>query len=95
MTQPTIASSYHPPLIHILQVQKERDDLYSRFTKVIHEVQQKSGFKNLLLEKKLTTLADTLVHVHVTMTILQCFLLHVFYIRLLIVWLVVVGGTTK
>lgn len=26
----------------------------------IHEVQQKSGFKNLLLEKKLTALADTL-----------------------------------
>ena len=49
-------------------MQKERDDLYSRFTKAIHEVQQKSGFKNLLLEKKLTTLADTLekkVHVHV------------------------------
>ena len=28
--------------------------------KAIHEVQQKSGFKNLLLEKKLTALADTL-----------------------------------
>ena len=42
------------------QVQQERDDLYSRFTKAIREVQQKSGFKNLLLEKKLTTLADTL-----------------------------------
>ena len=26
----------------------------------IHEVQQKTGFKNLLLEKKLTALADTL-----------------------------------
>ena len=28
--------------------------------KAIHEVQQKNGFKNLLLEKKLTALADTL-----------------------------------
>merc|ERR1739845_95931 len=28
--------------------------------KAIHEVQQKSGFKNLLLEKKLKTLFDTL-----------------------------------
>ena len=41
-------------------MQQERDELYSRFTKAIHEVQQKSGFKNLLLEKKLTALADTL-----------------------------------
>ena len=44
----------------LTQVQKERDDLYGRFVKAIHEVQQKSGFKNLLLEKKLTALADTL-----------------------------------
>jgi len=28
--------------------------------KAIHEVQQKSNFKNLLLEKKLAALADTL-----------------------------------
>ena len=42
------------------QVQRERDDLYSRFTEAIQEVQQKSGFKNLLLEKKLVTLADSL-----------------------------------
>ena len=43
-----------------LQIQRERDDLYKRFVSAIHEVQQKSGFKNLLLEKKLTALADTL-----------------------------------
>lgn len=30
------------------------------FVKAIHEVQQKSGFKNLLLEKKLKALVDTL-----------------------------------
>jgi hypothetical protein len=42
------------------QIQHERDELYSRFVSAIHEVQQKSGFKNLLLEKKLSALADTL-----------------------------------
>merc|ERR1712150_466329 len=42
------------------KVQVERDELYTRFVKSIHEVQQKSNFKNLLLEKKLSALADTL-----------------------------------
>ena len=42
------------------KVESERDDLYQRFVKAIHEVQQKSNFKNLLLEKKLSALADTL-----------------------------------
>ena len=42
------------------KTQAERDDLYKKFVKAIHEVQQKSGFKNLLLEKKLTALADSL-----------------------------------
>lgn len=44
----------------MLQTQEERDDLYRKFVKAIHEVQQKSNFKNLLLEKKLNALADTL-----------------------------------
>lgn len=42
------------------KMQKERDELYRKFVKAIHEVQQKSNFKNLLLEKKLGSLADTL-----------------------------------
>lgn len=42
------------------QVQQERDELYQKFTKAILEVQQKSGFKNLLLERKLDALAGTL-----------------------------------
>lgn len=42
------------------QVQKERDDLYDRFVKTIYDVQQKSGFKNLILEKKLSTMLDQL-----------------------------------
>ena len=41
-------------------MQAERDDLYDRFVKTIHEVQQKSGFRNLLLEKKLGALSDQL-----------------------------------
>ena len=43
-----------------IQTQDERDELYKKFVKAIHEVQQKSNFKNLLLEKKLGALADTL-----------------------------------
>lgn len=43
-----------------VQVQQERDELYQKFTKAILEVQQKSGFKNLLLERKLEALTDTL-----------------------------------
>merc|ERR1712048_1509363 len=39
---------------------KERDDLYRNFIKAIHEVQQKAGFKNLLLEKKEAQLNEVL-----------------------------------
>ncbi|XP_042311208.1 dynein regulatory complex subunit 4 isoform X2 [Sceloporus undulatus] len=42
------------------KVQEERDDLYQKFTKAINEVQQKTGFKNLLLERKLLGLANIL-----------------------------------
>ncbi|XP_036441402.1 dynein regulatory complex subunit 4 [Colossoma macropomum] len=42
------------------KVQLERDELYQKFTKAIQEVHQKSGFKNLLLERKLDALTDTL-----------------------------------
>ncbi|XP_074644893.1 dynein regulatory complex subunit 4-like [Tubulanus polymorphus] len=42
------------------KTQLERDELYRKYVKAIHEVQQKSNFKNLLLEKKLNALADTL-----------------------------------
>ncbi len=47
-------------LIQNFQIQRERDDLYNKFIKAINEVQQKSSLKNLLLEKKLNTLADSL-----------------------------------
>lgn len=43
-----------------VQVQAERDELYQKFTKAINEVQQKTGFKNLLLERKLQGLLGVL-----------------------------------
>lgn len=46
--------------VYCIQTQDERDELYKKFVKAVHEVQQKSNFKNLLLEKKLGALADTL-----------------------------------
>ncbi len=42
------------------QLEAERDELYDRFVKTIFEVQQKSGFKNLLLERKLGSVSDQL-----------------------------------
>ena len=42
------------------QVQRERDELYEKFESTIYDVQQKSGFRNLLLEKKLTAVEETL-----------------------------------
>jgi len=42
------------------QIQQERDELYNKFIKAVHEVQQKSNFKNILLEKKLGAFADML-----------------------------------
>ncbi len=40
------------------QVQKERDELYQKFEKTIHEVQQKAMFKNQLLETKILALQE-------------------------------------
>ncbi|XP_004704545.2 dynein regulatory complex subunit 4 isoform X1 [Echinops telfairi] len=41
-----------------IQVQQERDRLYQRFTAAIQEVQQKAGFQNLILERKLQALSS-------------------------------------
>merc|ERR1711907_805231 len=38
------------------KVKKERDDLYSNLQGAVYEVQQKAGFKNMLLNKKMTLL---------------------------------------
>ena len=42
------------------KVEHERDDLYSKFENAIFEVQQKSGLKNLVLERKLEAVGDQL-----------------------------------
>ena len=41
-------------------LQGERDDLYNKFEASIYEVQQKSGLKSLLLERKLEALGEML-----------------------------------
>ncbi|KAF8563967.1 hypothetical protein P879_09159, partial [Paragonimus westermani] len=41
-------------------VERERDELYEKFVSVIHEVQQKTGLKNMLLEKRLISLTETI-----------------------------------
>jgi hypothetical protein len=41
-------------------MQQERDDLHTRFENAILELQQKTGLKNVLLEKKLAALNDLL-----------------------------------
>merc|ERR1712167_35592 len=42
------------------QVEGERDDLYDKFVESIQDVQQKTGFQNLLMEKKLEALTTQL-----------------------------------
>ncbi|KAJ3112772.1 Dynein regulatory complex subunit 4 [Phlyctochytrium bullatum] len=42
------------------QVEKERNELYENFVDRIIGVQQKAGFKNLILEKKMESLKETL-----------------------------------
>ncbi|KAJ1332108.1 hypothetical protein BSLG_008927 [Batrachochytrium salamandrivorans] len=42
------------------QVQNERDELYENFVDRIISVQQKTGFKNLILEKKVDSLKENL-----------------------------------
>lgn len=44
----------------LTQVSAEREDLYTRFQNAIYDVQQRSGLKNLLLEKKIDTVEEAL-----------------------------------
>jgi DNA repair ATPase RecN len=41
-------------------VSSERDELYSKFQHAIYDVQRKSGLKNLLLEKKIDAIEESL-----------------------------------
>lgn len=43
-------------------LQKERDELYRKFEKTIHDVQQKTMFKNQLLETKVQALSEAVEH---------------------------------
>jgi len=45
---------------YLERVQMERDDVYDRFSKSVYEVQQKSGLKNFVFEKKLDTIQEAL-----------------------------------
>merc|ERR1719161_1220744 len=42
------------------RVTKERDELYTKFQHAIYDVQQKSGLKNLILEKKIDSIEEAL-----------------------------------
>lgn len=44
------------------KLEAERDQLYSKFEASIYSVQQKTGVRNLLLEKKLSALGGVLEH---------------------------------
>ena len=44
------------------KVEAERDQLYSKFEASIYSVQQKTGVRNLLLQKKLSALGGVLEH---------------------------------
>ena len=44
------------------KIEAERDQLYSKFEASIYSVQQKTGVRNLLLEKKLSALGGVLEH---------------------------------
>merc|ERR1719482_330616 len=45
---------------YLERVQMERDDVYDRFSSSVYEVQQKSGLKNFIFEKKLDTIQEAL-----------------------------------
>lgn len=44
----------------LAHVTSEREDLYTKFQQAIYDVQQKSGLKNLILEKKIDTVEEAL-----------------------------------
>ncbi|CAE7557834.1 DRC4 [Symbiodinium pilosum] len=44
----------------LAQVTSEREDLYTKFQQAIYDVQQRSGLKNLILEKKIDTVEEAL-----------------------------------
>ena len=55
---PTKPGGCPPPLRRVRR--QERDDLYEKFESTIYDVQQKSGFKNIILERKLQVVDESL-----------------------------------
>lgn len=41
-------------------LQKEKDALFEEFNKLVHEIHQKTGLRNLILEKKHETIQESL-----------------------------------
>ncbi|ENN74888.1 hypothetical protein YQE_08467, partial [Dendroctonus ponderosae] len=48
--------------LRFAKLQEERDELHDRFVKAILEVQQKTGVKNILLQKRIQTLSQITEH---------------------------------
>ena len=44
----------------LIEVQRERDELFDAFERSVYEVQQKAGMRSVLLERKLETLSEVL-----------------------------------
>ena len=41
-------------------LKQERDRLFEKFNQVVYEIHQKAGLRNLILEKKLETIEESL-----------------------------------
>lgn len=51
---------YEVKLQQFQYLKQERDRLFEQFYKVVYEIHQKSGLRNLILEKKLETIEESL-----------------------------------
>lgn len=49
-------------LNYLFQTQAERDELHKKFVRGILEVQEKTGVKNMLLQKRIQTLSQVAEH---------------------------------
>ncbi|XP_023016938.2 growth arrest specific protein 8 [Leptinotarsa decemlineata] len=54
--------SYDALELRFETLQRERDELHNRFVKAVLEVQQKTGVKNMLLQKRIQTLSQVAEH---------------------------------
>lgn len=51
---------YEVKLQQFQYLKQERDRLFDQFYKVVYEIHQKTGLRNLILEKKLETIEESL-----------------------------------